>query len=1416
MATASTKTPETETPTAFHLEVLYCMYEKEFDLSDASELTAYYGRFGDVLSGEKIFSDKTFERFAGEEKSESKPEAKTLNQLIKYFRRNPDSPFNRFAKSVNGWKEFVVAVNRQFKGFIPKVNYPLQWNRGKNLAHEGHDKWLAEMRQNIRYGIIPELMEFKPQLLKKAPQVLEVQEPKSSQPLFAYKSDAFVYMTPEYWQALRKNTQQDELVDYYVRSDSNSGILPKIIAYQGQQGERYYIEPEKNLDVLDDSDEENASWQIKSISELLDLVAPSKSILIKILSGKGEGKSTFLMHIAKTLAEQFHIFYCISNKEIDNLSACLPQPLDSKPLLFFFDDSRHHKDALERYGKLMNVSYNERAWGIILAERESRYEKREEAESLFENRFTVSFRNSRANKEKFFDKLFTILSDEKLIPEGDYIELKNQFVSNEKLTLVECVRQLYRQLAVNKKLKIPEDWEDWENYIKKNPLYKNLFNLYMVVATFDMFGIGVPIQFSSEKYLPDCNPGLIIKALDRKNIFSSPIYIENGFLKLRHESMADWYFEEEDHREIASYFFDDFLDHIEDRFSAYLFRNLHGHPEFITTDFLSQLLLPDRSEKILRAYLNIAIDNDERGKTTIELCKVMLNNKAANKDRFTVKNEVIAILERRLQENGDDKHAGTFLGGLYTNQGRFAEAEKRLNKVLELDPNNSFALIRLIGTYKKWNKQGAIADLYRRLWENQYFDLNTLLSAAKRLYKERKYIDALEILEVYNKNNETRYSAIYTSQILWKLGHRQKSIAILEKYSSSIKIQFELAKLYLECKGQENTKIALKYLYSGSEQNHAGSQILLSSVLKKLGEKKEVILPIIEQGLQNPGCFNKDKLLIAGSRLYREENDTESAIAFIDKYLDFLPASINLTEELVNCLMEEEEYERVDKILNAIPDKNKIWFRSLHSKFLEGTNQLERSMDVLRGIYSEKPTDSSALGHLIRLATKLNDSAEIKKYTYELIKLEPQSENAIKHYSSLVFSHAPMDETDLDMARTILSRNPYNHNLRLIHATILKKLGHEQMFLAEINKLEDQFRGNKHELFFQLAELHYETNFFHEAKFYYEQIPDSQLTSHHTLLGVKIYSALKDDRGIIATFEKRLKTNSLDLDIHLDYLHYFIDRQAYDYAQQVLTTAFRIFKTTQNKYHIRRLHQESARLYYLWTKLRLKQSRHEGKWNEQAIIDGLYFLTLALTNSKGNKSFLKLFKQAIDQYNNLLNEINTNLKYPIRTADRKRLIKLKESIRKTIDTEPSKLKIWNPLKIYVRLAYLLGDRDAFVKCINEVIQKYPGKKNKKTYQYWADINYKAGTLYFNRDKTFTDRDNVMAKKFFKDAIRFDKTNFRAKLRLVRFAIAEKNRDLALTFLSELSLVYPASGCIKVFRKKLKKASYNKSKKSQKN
>jgi hypothetical protein len=525
-----------------------------------------------------------------------------------------------------------------------------------------------------------------------------------------YSRDLFIkgsYIDATFWKKYKINDPNEivrELHFFYINPASSfGGIVEKVVAND------FYILPNNKIEI-------NQQYPISKKYSLLDdifLEFEEKQefrCLIKVTGLGGNGKTTFLWHLAKQYYSEYKTFFLDSfdKESLINISKFIDR--DDRVLLFL--DSLVESAAGSNLKNFFRYVENFQRVIIVISERSSWLEYFDDKYNFYSSFFyiyEIPFNNC-LNRTKIFKKILSLLPIDisTTISKTFLSTKKGQILEHElSLSLVESKYLLLNEIKANlpgiKALKY--EWEDWENFTTLIPSYKSLRYLYLFISAFQQFGQRVPINLNFNKVFEttDINFFLINDAIKTFSSGSSPILADEKFVFIRHDMLGEILINNlkaEQLNILAKLLKNFFLD-CSDQESIYLFRNIHRRKIFQISPLFSIYLTHKVRVNVLDKYLMgipEKIYSENEFKCLTEL--IQTYNEVGDKEKM------LQTINRLIDfERGKDFWYGkNMLANFYIDfdiKEKFEEAESILmDQYIRKDPIAFTCLLKLFSKYK--------------------------------------------------------------------------------------------------------------------------------------------------------------------------------------------------------------------------------------------------------------------------------------------------------------------------------------------------------------------------------------------------------------------------------------------------------------------------------------------------------------------------------------------------------------------------------------------------------------------------------------------------------------------------------------------------------------------------------------------
>jgi hypothetical protein len=561
-------------------------------------------------------------------------------------------------------------------------------------------------------------------------------------------------LNEDYWSLLTQLNEKnkiDLLNRYYTHIDSK--LIPKAVA-----NERYIIEPQELFYITDN---ENNKEQ-KTFNQAIEQATSDSFSLIKILGEGGIGKSTFLHWIGKHYFSKYDIFLIkrLYSNTGDILTLALSEIAEenSKPIIFLIDDiaeyekSRQISDFVIKIKENLSTSFQ---IVFIVAERKARFNSQFGLRKL-----DIHFSGSiqcidylPANKNEIFLRIYSIFSETNFQLSDQTIQksAENIFLDAKIHSISESIFRLLIFLKYKSNITYEFDWDDWDDFIKTNPEFQSLENLFIAVTCFYQFGIQTPITFSCPS-LNNINRVKIRKAINSFGVDESPIRLtddsqeDDTKLYLKHEYVATWFLYDESRKKLVIDFFKDFLSSINSKESGWLlrqFRKLFKSKEYLNSGF-SEFLNEEKYVSLIDSYVKIStIPEVEKVKMQMEKGIILLQQGK--------RDEAKAIFQSIADKDIFNNHARDQLARIYLSS--TSTYQLAFDKYLEISKNGGlYAIIQIYKLLRLSKKE----NIHINYESNSDFTAKHISAIADKLSPYEYH----EIIKEFILNDEPDFAEI--------------------------------------------------------------------------------------------------------------------------------------------------------------------------------------------------------------------------------------------------------------------------------------------------------------------------------------------------------------------------------------------------------------------------------------------------------------------------------------------------------------------------------------------------------------------------------------------------------------------------------------------------------------------------------
>lgn len=576
-------------------------------------------------------------------------------------------------------------------------------------------------------------------------------------------NEIFDFIDQDFWDKLRNKTR-NELVDYYLKADTER-LFPSVLMFGDGSDRQLYTVPDTVFEIKDCTNDVLMQLPIDAILHKSN----GKKNLLKILGDGGEGKSSFLLYIAKSFYSEYNILKLNVSRGVENIMNYLPDFRDYRPVIILIDNAASYKHFLERFRNAFEVKYGSIGFTLIITNRLNSFEPNDfdYFERGFDNVYSLNYKISKTKQNLLFDDLREILE---LRNTGNDFELIKEEIIDSDQPLRSKVKQLLNTHGIITRFNCREDWRDWDSFTE-NSKYHAFQRLYTVVALFGKFGLSVPLRFKMLTY-PPVDSASILKVLTKT--MASPFLVDQVeseyFLRLRNDTAADDFFLHEPNRIQAIVILQEFLTNLPDQYSASLFRNIHDHPEFKDNILFSGLLNEEKRIQLFKNYYNQTDESNEKGKTAIQLSKIFIKL-----EKF---NDAIDLLIEFLK-NRESVYGKTLLASIYLRKEFYKteEAERLLLEVLCIEKTNIFAIDKLMQLYSQYTSdRSKLHNFIKELPSDVKKNSKTLFAMIRRYISVNDLVNAYINIGIYLKNDPAADISAFYNSILSKNDHSKTQL----------------------------------------------------------------------------------------------------------------------------------------------------------------------------------------------------------------------------------------------------------------------------------------------------------------------------------------------------------------------------------------------------------------------------------------------------------------------------------------------------------------------------------------------------------------------------------------------------------------------------------------------------------------
>ncbi len=808
-----------------------------------------------------------------------------------------------------------------------------------------------------------------------------------------HKHGNFRIINGAFWSEIKRKATTDRLENFYTRADSNLAHLREVVA--------------NDLHIQNET-------LNKNFERTLNLAVKDKFALVKILSRGGEGKSTFLQHIAKSYYDENIIVWLekLELGDFERIENRIKYFAEDLPVIFLLDNIAAHAEKLFEFTEKLSTSFRNRTVVFVTAERDFRYqfiEKLNDFEGLFYVRYEISYHANKI-REQVYEKIIDIFEREKPFSPELKDEARSVFLAEDRKSLSERLFALIKFLKYRNQLQNYRfDWEDWDNITSKED--KRLKRLYSVLATFYQFGFSLKVDFCKD-FLSGVREDEI-NSFIRENP-NLPIYKRGNNLFLRHETIASWFLEDAANKANSEIIFNEFLNNINTPFARDIFIWICLKTKDFRKSNLAHLVNDSKITEILSGF--IQNNNKSELKSRTELSKIYQRQKRWK--------EAEDILLQELKIAHEALHPRTELSKIYQRQRKWREAEDILLDELKIDNQALHPRTELSKIYQRQKRWKEAEDILLELLKLDENNLQARTELSKIYQQQRKWREAEDILlESLKIDNEqlhprTELSKIYQRQRKW----REAEDILLECIkidSSDLNSRTELSKIYQRQKRwKEAEDILLESLKIDNEQLHPRTE--LSKIYqrqRKWKEAEDILLEVVK--INNDNLQARTEL----SKIYQQQRKWKEA-----------------EDILLECI----------KI-----DSNDLNSRTELSKIYQRQGKWEAAEEQLLKCYKIEPYDVHTMLELSRLYKKLKKYAESESLLFKIYNLDAQNIPALTELS-YIFMRFKKYRISIRLLENALEAKPFDLktiSLLIEKFNILKDAENVENYVAKGNQI---------------------------------------------------------------------------------------------------------------------------------------------------------------------------------------------------------------------------------------------------------------------------------------------------------------------------------------------------------------------------
>jgi tetratricopeptide (TPR) repeat protein len=930
----------------------------------------------------------------------------------------------------------------------------MDWMRketGENLildlfaAYDGAEKEVADFRQKVLSKAFPALKIFPHSAKTFAEAGLELKkhfDRRIEEHLGKHKHGNFRIINGSFWSEIKRESKLERLEDFYTRADSNLAHLREVVA--------------NDLHIQNDN-------LNNSFERTLNLAVKDKFALIKILSRGGEGKSTFLQHIAKTYYDENTIVWLekIEPGDLEKIENQIKYFSEELPVIFLLDNIAAHTDKLFDFTEKLSTTFRNRTIVFVTAERDFRYqfiERVNDFEGLFYEQYSISYRSNKI-REQVYEKIINIFEKENPFSPELKAEARSVFLEDERKSLSERLFALIKYLKHRNQLQNYRfDWEDWDDITGRKDI--RLKELYLILATFYQFGFSLKLDFCAS-FLEGVTSTAINSFIKENS--NLPIYKRGDNLFLRHETIASWFLEDKTNKMNSEIKFKEFLNNINTAFARDIFIWICLKNKDFRKSNLAELVDDSKRIEILTRIIQ---NNNSELKSRTELSKIYQRQRKWK--------EAEKPLLEYIELDPEGLHPRTELSKIYQQQRKWKEAENILLELVKIDKDNLQARTELSKIYQRQRKWREAEDILLELLSIDKDNLQARTELSKIYQQQRKWKEAEDILlESLKIDNEqlhprTELSKIYQRQGRWKEAE-DILLELVKIDKDNLQARTELSKIYQQQrKWKEAEKPLLEYIELDPEGLHPRTELSkIYQQQRKWREAEDILLELLS--------IDKDNLQARTelSKIYQRQRKWKEAEDILLESLKIDSEQLHPRTELSKIYQQQKKWREAEDILLELVkiDKDNLQARTELSKIYQRQRKWKEAEVQLLHCYKIEPNDKHTMLELSRLYKKLEKYSESENLLFKIYGLDSHDIPTLAELSR-IFLRFKKYRISISLLEKALEIRP--HNLKVISLLvekfkILKDAGNVEKYL-EIGKqiLEKDENARYSEQFYTL------------------------------------------------------------------------------------------------------------------------------------------------------------------------------------------------------------------------------------------------------------------------------------------------------------------------------------------------------------